>query len=203
MTSNHTSKTQENTLHPLGGQPYVRQRRDGAGAQAIAIAEPEDDAIALQVFTCGNHGELIVNLAKKDAAVHGTGSAGGGCHREEGGRVMDRLSHRGTTLFGESGLEVIVRNVPSNDLQETKDRVWVARLERSKQPAIIVAELEVGFLDEIIESLAGGFPEVAGSAKDGCRDDRLKTADEFLPYCRVVRAGTGFNQIVWGKRRIP
>ena len=193
MTPNHAREPQKNAFHSLGGQLYVRQRGDGARAQAITIVQPEDDAIAFEVWARGADGEGIVDLPEKYAAVHGGGRTRGGSHREQGGRIRDSLSHPGATLFGESGLEMIVGNVAGNDFQEAEDRVWMARLERSEEPAVVVAELEIGILNEVIESLTGLLAEAVRGAKDGRGNDRLKTADEFPPYSRVLRTGTCFD----------
>jgi hypothetical protein len=54
------------------------------------------------------------------------------------------------SLCGAGGLEVVVYDTACDDLEVAKDGVGVARAKVPKQAAIVSAELQIGFLDEVV-----------------------------------------------------
>jgi hypothetical protein len=105
-------------------------------------------------------------------------------------------------LLGQGKLVMIVYDVGGNDFQESENGIGKAWLEASQEAAVVLAQFEIGLLNQVVQNVAGGFTESPGSPRHHPGDDGLKSPDEFFPCRRILRPGTHLNQVVCGKRRI-
>jgi hypothetical protein len=96
-----------------------------------------------------------------------------------------------TAFLGMERLEMITRNIHSHGLYISEYRFWMLRREFEKLSALISAELEVGFLNEVIHNLLRKFAPPISSANDGKANRAMKSRHEFIPGRAVfgLRAG--------------
>src|SRR6202012_2035720 len=90
-------------------------------------------------------------------------------------------------LFGVVGLEMIAGHVGSHYLYVTDEGVGALLFETAEDTRIVGAELEVGFLDEIVDGLPGGIAEAVGCTQNDGREEPMKAADELFPRVGAAR----------------
>ena len=90
---------------------------------------------------------------------------------------------------------MVVDDIGGEDLDVAVDGFWVGGIESSQQGSALCAELEVGFLDEVVENLRGGFAPLSGNANDDCSDEGIEAANEFGPRFVLAVAQTGESEV--------
>src|ERR1700704_6353074 len=102
----------------------------------------------------------------------------------------------GISFQSEFGLEVIEHYSGRDYFEKSVDRVFMPGLELPQLAAFVRAQLEIGFLDEVVEQMRGSLgPRATRGSRHHLSDQRLKSANEFRPSGFVMRTNALFDQI--------
>ena len=102
----------------------------------------------------------------------------------------------GVAFLSPFGFEVIEHNTDRDHFEKSVDGFALPELELAQQATVVGAQLQVGFLDEIVHQMLRGVRRVPtrGSAYD-LGDERLKSANEFRPCGFVTGTDARFDQV--------
>ena len=132
MTANHNCQTHEHAFHPVGGQADRWDGRDLTGTQSLAVAKPKNCALSFLILP---HRELcqdLVELLELKAAAHNIKAVGAGRFSVDLDRFRDRFRLGRSSLCGQRRLEMIVDDIGRNHFQESKNGIFMPRLERAQ-----------------------------------------------------------------------
>lgn len=179
-------QTDEDAFDPLGGEADAGEVGDGAGGQASAIVEPEDAAVTFVIGAGEAQVQVAGDFLDEYGALDGL-RASGGVIGGRGDKVfLDLFELAGAPLLGVGGFEVIADHVRGEDFDVAGEGVGVLLLEGAEDAEVVGAELEVGFLEEVVYGLFGGIAESAGGAQDDGGDEAMEAADELFPGLRAA-----------------
>lgn len=152
------------------------------------MAEPEDGALLFLVFSGGDLDQDTIDFFELNALADGVKGVGVGRSRTDLDRFSNRFGLGCAALGGECGLEMIAYDIGRDYLEESINGVFSPRLEGSEQTAIVLAKLEVGVLDQVVELDAGWFAKAASRSKHSRSDHQLEATDELGPRGPIFRA---------------
>jgi len=190
VTANHGRQAQKDALNAFGGQSDRGHSSDLTGGKSLPVTKPKNCALSFLILPGGDQSENSVDLLDLKAPAYCIGAIGDGGSEAvlEASYLIERFGVPCTPFRGQERLEMIVDDIDRDHLQESINRIFVPRLERSQQTAVVLAELQVGVLDEVVQLRARRFTPAAGSPEDGGGNHHLKSPDEFGPRPLVGRA---------------
>jgi hypothetical protein len=189
-------QTDKDAFDTFGGEADAGEVRDSAGGQASAIVEPEDAAVTFVIGAGEAQVQLAGDFLDEYGALDGLRASGG----VVGGRgykvFLDLFELAGAALLGVGGSEVISHYVRGEYFDVAGEGVGVLLLEGAEDAEVVGAELEVGFLEEVVYGLFGGVAESAGGAQDDGGDEAMEAADELFPGFGAARCGAAADEFL-------
>ena len=124
-----------------------------ARGEAGAIVKPEDLTIALLIRPGNTDIQVACNFLDKNSAFDGLWTPGGVLAGDGDKILLDLFQVACPALLGVGRFEVIANDVGGHDLYVAGKGVRVLLLEGAEDTKVVCTELEVSFLDKIVDCL--------------------------------------------------
>ena len=115
--------------------------------------KPEDLIVALLIRSGDTGIQVACNFVDKNCALDGLWTSGGVLAGNGDKIVLKLLQVACPALLGVGGFEVIAHDVGGDPLYVAGKGIRVLLLEAAEDPKVVCTELEVSFLDKIVDCL--------------------------------------------------
>jgi len=92
-------------------------------------------------------------------------------------------------------LEVIEGDRVGNALHIAVNGIFMTAFKIPQSSELFDAELDVGFLDQVVDEFSGNRNPAGRSARYYSRNKRLEATNKFLPWCSLLGCNTFCNQL--------
>jgi len=194
VTLDHLRHPPKGRFHAFGIQTDPWDGGDRLGSHPIPVVKPKDSPISHQNFADVKLADNFVNLAERNDVVHRKATSTSGSRLVRRRLFGECFGLAGISFPGQLGLEVVEHYAGCNNFEKSKDRVLMPGMELPQLAAFIRAQLEIGFLDEVVEQMRRSLgPRATRGSRHNLGDQRLKSANEFRPSGFVMGTDALFD----------
>jgi hypothetical protein len=158
------------------------------------MAEPENHDLSFLISARRNQPQNLIDLLQLQPLANPAKAVGAHRSRVDLEGFHNRFRLIRASLHGQRRLVVVVDDVGGHHFQKPVNGVFVPRVERSQQSAVIFAELQVGVLHQIVDLRARRFAPAPRRPQHRRRDHHLKAPYELGPRSLIVRASARPDQ---------
>ena len=183
-------------FHALGVQFDPGDGCDRLGGHSIPVMEPKDGSISHKNLAAIKLAYRVVNLPQSNPVFYRQAAPVAVRWTIRRSVLGDGFGVIGVAFLSAFGFEVIEPYAGRDHFEKSVDGFALPELELPQQAAVVGAQFQIGFLDEIVHQMLRGVRSVpTRGSPHYLGDERLKSANEFRPCGFVTGTDACFDQV--------